>query len=142
LAKKNSFGDVTQARYFTAQALYAWLMNPKSILEIQADIISMGNKNTAKSIKLFTQYFQEIITNFDDLKEKISGSFTDDKSWDTISNSVKNILLVATYEILHKESIDAKVSINEAVEIAKMLSEANSYKFINATLDNLVVKEF
>ncbi|MDE0313965.1 MAG: transcription antitermination factor NusB [Candidatus Poribacteria bacterium] len=48
-----------------------------------------------------------------------------------------SILRIATYEILYIDEIDAATSINEAVEIAKSYSTANSPKFINGVLDNI-----
>ncbi len=48
-----------------------------------------------------------------------------------------SILRLATYEILFIDEIDAAISINEAVEIAKSFSTTDSPKFINGVLDNI-----
>jgi transcription antitermination protein NusB len=45
------------------------------------------------------------------------------------------ILRLATFEITHCEDIPIKVSINEAVEIAKKFSTSESSRFINGVLD-------
>lgn len=50
------------------------------------------------------------------------------------------ILRVATYEILYVEDIPFKVSINEALELAKEYSEEESRKFINGVLDSVINK--
>lgn len=49
----------------------------------------------------------------------------------------KNILRLATYELLFRNDIPSKVTINEAIEIAKKYSTANSGKFVNGILDRI-----
>jgi N utilization substance protein B len=49
----------------------------------------------------------------------------------------RNILRLATYEILYSEEIPVKVAINEAVELAKRYGEADSSKFVNGILDKI-----
>lgn len=48
------------------------------------------------------------------------------------------ILEVAIYEILKEENIPHKVSINEAVELAKKYSENKSKAFINGILGSVI----
>jgi N utilization substance protein B len=50
----------------------------------------------------------------------------------------RNILRLATYEIMYKEDIPKKVCINEALEISKKFSSADSSSFINGILDAIV----
>jgi N utilization substance protein B len=61
------------------------------------------------------------------------------KNWriDRMSRVDKSILRLATYEILYRDDIPPKVSINEAIEIAKKFGNNNSYGFINGVLDNI-----
>lgn len=49
----------------------------------------------------------------------------------------KNILRLAAFELMHRPDIPAKVSINEAVEIAKRFGTADSGAFVNGILDNI-----
>jgi len=49
----------------------------------------------------------------------------------------RNILRMATYEILHCPDIPPKVSINEAIELAKRFSTADSGAFVNGVLDRI-----
>lgn len=46
----------------------------------------------------------------------------------------RNILRMAVYEILHLDTVPASVSINEAVEIAKVYGGEDSSKFVNGIL--------
>ncbi len=47
------------------------------------------------------------------------------------------ILRLAAYEILYMSDIPAKVSINEAVELAKKYDDEKSYSFVNGVLNAL-----
>ena len=53
----------------------------------------------------------------------------------------RNILRLATYEILHVDEIPVKVAINEAVELAKRYGEQDSSKFVNGILDRIAKTE-
>ena len=49
----------------------------------------------------------------------------------------RNILRIATFELLYLEDIPPKVSINEAVDIAKKYGDIESGKFVNGILDRI-----
>lgn len=49
----------------------------------------------------------------------------------------RNILRLATYEILYDAEIPKSVAINEAIEIVKKYSTDDSSKFVNGILDKL-----
>jgi N utilization substance protein B len=53
-----------------------------------------------------------------------------------MANVDRNLLRIALYEMLHLEDIPYSVSINEAVELAKLYSTAESGKFVNGILGN------
>ena len=53
----------------------------------------------------------------------------------------KNILRLATYEMLYSEEIPPKVAIDEALELAKKFGAEESKDFINGILDR-VLKDF
>lgn len=52
----------------------------------------------------------------------------------------KNILRIAVFELLYCNDIPVKVTINEAVEIAKSFGTEESGAFVNGILDNLAKK--
>jgi len=49
----------------------------------------------------------------------------------------RNVLRLALYEMLHRDDIPPVVSINEAVDIAKKFSTAESGRFVNGILDKI-----
>jgi N utilization substance protein B len=50
----------------------------------------------------------------------------------------RNVLRIATYELLHEEGVPPKVAINEAVEIAKRFGGPNASKFVNGSLRTIL----
>lgn len=55
-----------------------------------------------------------------------------------MANVDRNILRIATYEIIYCPEIPGRVTLNEAIEIAKVYGSAESGKFINGILDKIV----
>src|SRR3989338_2249664 len=54
----------------------------------------------------------------------------------------RNILRCAVFELLVLQDIPAKVTMNEAIEIAKRYSDEESGAFVNGILDHIVKEEF
>lgn len=61
-----------------------------------------------------------------------------DWTMDRMANVDRNVLRMACYEIMFRDDIPASVSINEAVEIAKLYGDADSGKFVNGILGKIV----
>ena len=53
----------------------------------------------------------------------------------------RNIMRLGAFELLYREDIPPKVSINEAVELAKKFSGVESGKFVNAILDKIKLEK-
>jgi transcription antitermination factor NusB len=49
----------------------------------------------------------------------------------------RNILRLASFELLYRPDIPPKVAINEAVELAKKYGDLESSKFVNGVLDKI-----
>ena len=65
------------------------------------------------------------------------------KRWSTLRmmSADKNILRMGVYELRFAEpKTEAVIVINEAVELAKLYGDAESYKFVNAILDAIYKK--
>jgi transcription antitermination factor NusB len=61
------------------------------------------------------------------------------QNWDIARMAVidRNVLRLATYELMHCTDIPPKVAINEAIELGKRYSTQNSGAFINGILDKI-----
>ncbi|MBN1823239.1 MAG: transcription antitermination factor NusB [Endomicrobiales bacterium] len=69
--------------------------------------------------------------------DKLIGAYTQNWELDRMAAVDRNILRLATFEILNMTETPINVIIDEAVEIAKRYSTIDSGKFVNGILDKL-----
>ena len=108
--------------------------------EIESLINNLENE-TNDITKEDKEYIKDIVTGIIEHKDKLDETIKKYlKEWtmDRISKTDLAILRLATFEILYREDIPYKVSINEAVELAKMFSDDSSPSFINGVLAGVV----
>lgn len=77
------------------------------------------------------------LENANKIDQTING-FAHGWTIDRMAGVDRNILRLAVYEIMFLDEIPSAVSINEAVELAKIYGTEESPKFINGILGNLV----
>jgi N utilization substance protein B len=70
--------------------------------------------------------------------DALLASFSKDWTVQRMSSVDRNLLRLASYEILYLDQAQPVVAIDEALEIAKRYSEAASVGFINAILDKIL----
>ena len=103
------------------------------------ELVETTNKNdiSSEDKKYIEQVVSGIAEKREELDEKIKTYL---KGWtmDRISKTDLAILRLAVYEMLYREDIPCKVSINEAVELAKAFCEETSPAFINGVLAGVV----
>ena len=74
------------------------------------------------------------------IDEKIK-EYTRNWSFDRLNSTDKNILRIAIFEMFFRPDIPEVVSINEAVELAKLYGTDDSPAFVNGILDSIYKKE-
>jgi N utilization substance protein B len=78
-------------------------------------------RNEPDDIKAFSEeIFFGTIDNIEEIDRVIS-NFAENWRLDRMAAVDRNILRLATYELLYREDIPVKVAINEAIEIAKKI---------------------
>lgn len=90
-------------------------------------------------IKYIEDMANGIRENDENINRQIKECLTSEWSIERISRIDISILKIAIYEILYK-NIPYKVSINEAVELAKTFGDDKSPSFINGVLASIVKK--
>lgn len=65
------------------------------------------------------------------------------ENWDLHRMALLDLLTMrlGTYELLHGETVPAKVAINEAIDLAKRFGTEDSSKFVNGVLDRIHKRE-
>ena len=84
-------------------------------------------------------YARHLISGYLSKRPEINAKLaTASRNWalDRMIAIDRNILRLATYELLHTD-VPPKVAIDEAVELAKKFSTYNSKKFVNGVLDSI-----
>ncbi|MFH1791298.1 MAG: transcription antitermination factor NusB [Candidatus Omnitrophota bacterium] len=69
--------------------------------------------------------------------DRVVGAYAENWKMDRMAIVDRNILRIATFELMHKDDIPPKVSINEAIDIAKKFGDPESGKFVNGILDKI-----
>ncbi len=106
------------------------------------DVFIENNCNKDKETKQYILDISKgIIQNKDIIEEKIAKNLKKDWTINRISKIELAILKLAIYEIKYEEEIPFKVSINEAVELAKKYGEDQSSSFINGVLANIIKED-
>ena len=93
--------------------------------------------NAPKEIWLFVlELVKGTLQHKDAIDNELSQSA---KNWNLDRMAVvdRNILRLAIFELLYKDDIPMKVTINEAIELAKRYSTIESPSFINGILDKI-----
>lgn len=123
-----------EVRELVVQALYAEEISKNDWGQIVSAIIKPKFKSNKQNYKFAERLFFETLNHQDEIDEVIQRHIN---NWDIERLTVtdKIILRMAICEFLYFEEIPTKVTINEAIEIAKDYSTRKSGNFINGILD-------
>lgn len=126
----------TQARECAVQILYQHEMNPTDIGDSLAAFWQQNNEFSQET-RTFAEKLVTGTLDHQETLDSIVSKYTE--NWQIWRMAVidRNILRLATYEMLFVEEIPPKVTINEAVNIAKKFSQEESGKFVNGVLDKI-----
>ena len=96
----------------------------------EEDTKNVNDDISAEDKKYITEVTEGVAEKIEELDEKIKPYL---KGWtmDRIGKTDLAILRLAVYEIFYRDDIPYKVSINEAVELAKSFCDDSSPSFIN-----------
>jgi len=125
----------TRARELALQFLYQLdLRGPDLIEELREFLASEEPDKATREFAL--HLVRGTAENQEEIDRIIRGVA---QNWDIARMAVidRNVLRMATYELLHCPDIPPKVSINEAIELGKRFSTQNSGGFINGVLDKI-----
>lgn len=121
------------AREVALQAMYAQEMNEYPSRIVRDDIID--NSSLTDDLKKFaSELFEASVIHKDELDEYIKEK-SENWDFDRIAIVDRLILRMAICEFLYFDDIPPKVSISEAIEIAKNFSTDDSSAFVNGILD-------
>ena len=96
-----------------------------------------NQEEVESSVREFAEtLIKGVAGKLDEIDKKIS-QFADNWELKRMAVVDRNILRLATFELLYLSDIPPKVTINEAVELAKRYGDVNSGRFINGIVDKI-----
>ena len=129
-----------KSRIIAFQGLYSWDVggiNEKDVLELSwvkkddgSEVLDAEDAAFARSLIAGT------IENIDEIDERIKSHL---KNWtiERLNKVTLAILRMSVYSLLYAKDVKPSIIIDEAIDIAKDYGVDDSYKFINAVLDNI-----
>ncbi len=144
----------TSARLAAVQANYMIAVGQLPVDEVIDDFIqgkvgrfaidNRENENEEKLVELGpidTEYFEKMVrgaqTHKEDLEKSLNKFLRDDWSYDRMDSLMQALLLNAVYELSATMNIDAKILIQEYVDLAYAFFNKNEPRMVNALLDQI-----
>jgi N utilization substance protein B len=128
-------GTRRYARELAMQALFSMDMNNVFSPEMLAEYGRSFLPN--KKVGPYFQRMTEGVVQYKDHIDKVIEKYSSNWKVRRMACVDRNILRLAVFELLYCDDIPAKVSINEAIDIAKKFGSAESGSFINGILDSI-----
>lgn len=134
-----------RAREFALQALYVSDLSEVTVTAALNDLWSAmmdgeGIEDARPPESEEVEFAQRLAVGVDERKAEIDGLIEESSTnWRLPRMPVvdRNVLRLATFELLGCQDIPATVSINEAIELAKRYGTADSRAFVNGIVDRL-----
>ena len=132
----------TKAREFALQILYEIdITHDKPDVALATFWEARAEENIEEEVRKFTG---ELVLGASDNLEAIDKKISQyAANWQLERMAVvdRNVLRMSCFELMLREDIPPKVSINEAVELAKKYSGLEAGKFVNAILDKVKIEK-
>jgi N utilization substance protein B len=128
-------GKRRKARELVLKSLYSYEISNIEPDNILADLLSKSTLDPPSRI-FASQLYKKVLENLESIDKMIKESV---KNWDISRLAIldKNIIRMGICELLFFSNIPQKVSIDEAIELAKKYSAEDSGSFVNGILDHI-----
>ncbi len=126
------------SRVLALEALYRFDLLDEPLDEALKDIYE--RERPPEEVKIFTnRIINSVKANLGEI-DKLIDETTLNWPLERITTIDRSILRIAVAEMLGIDEVPFKVSISEAIEIAKLFSTEESGRFVNGVLDNIAIK--
>ncbi len=134
------------ARELAVQSLYQIEMNEATAADAIAHVIEEARTEdeaqlTRERDQIVPHEVLELVEGTMQHKRQIDSLLSDYlKGWqmDRLSKVDREIMRLATYEMVFREDVPPKVVVNEAIEMAKNFGTEESGKFVNGVLGKMI----
>ncbi|MBW1974331.1 MAG: transcription antitermination factor NusB [Deltaproteobacteria bacterium] len=135
MEKKKLFAGRRGSRAAALQVLYQM-----DVRDLDADAALRLYGEVAGPVEVDRLFMEDLVHGVARHKKRLDSKIEEAaENWKISRMSIvdRNILRLATYEILYCDEIHPLVAIDEAVELAKAFGDVNSRSFINGILDKI-----
>lgn len=133
---KAQYAQRHDGRVAALQYLYAWSINTPANLVDDLRVFYEGLEQPRDHYAFGEELIDGVIKNQSGIDAQIK-VLAQNWEFERIAKIDLAILRIAMFEMLHRKDIPPVVSINEAIDISKQFSNADSKRFINGILDRL-----
>ena len=121
------------ARRLLVQALYQWQIGGHDTADLIAQF-KEAREFASVDTEFFLEMLEKIIAGKDSLDEKL-GELAD-RPVSQLDPIERSILWIGIFELTDHTATPVKVIINEGVVLAKEFGSQDSFRYVNAMLDN------
>ena len=132
----SQFSQRRESRAAALQFLYAWSMNKPANFTDDLRLFFDGLEKPRDHYAFAEELIDGVVKNIDEIDGHIR-TLAHNWEFDRIARIDLAILRLAIFEMLHRKDIPPVVSINEAIDLSKNFSTADSKRFINGILDRM-----
>ena len=127
-----------EAREYALQLLYALDANPS--YSLRETLQNFREERTDVQARV-REFAEGLVMGVHEQRESIDAAIkARSKNW-SLSRMPRvdlNVMRLAAFELMYRPDIPKKVSINEAIEIARRFGDKESPSFVNGILDDIV----
>ena len=132
----SQFAQRRESRAAALQYLYSWSINPPANLADDLHQFFSAQEHPRDHYAFAEELIHGVLENAAEVDGHIR-TLAHNWEFDRIARIVLAILRLAIFEMLHRKDIPPVVSINEAIDLSKQYSTADSKRFINGILDRM-----
>ncbi|MFZ5495926.1 MAG: transcription antitermination factor NusB [Verrucomicrobiota bacterium] len=132
----SQFTQRRECRAAAFQFLYAWSVNAPANLAADLQLFFEHLEKPREYYAFAEELIHGTIEHVAEIDSHIKG-LTHNWEFDRVARIDLAILRLAIFEMLYRKDIPPVVSINEAIDLSKQFSTADSKRFINGILDRM-----
>ena len=133
---KALFAQRRDGRVAALQFLYAWSLNQPKNLADDLHVFFANLEQPREHYAFGEELIHGALEHLAEIDSHIKG-LAHNWDFDRIARIDLAILRLAMFEMIFRKDIPPVVSINEAIDLSKQFSNADSKRFINGILDRL-----
>lgn len=124
-----------QARERALQALYQWELTGDDPGVIETQFLEEREMGKA-DLEYFSELLRGVTERAEELQEALRPHLQ--RELERVDPIERAVLLIATFELMHRPDVPYRVVVDEAVELSKTYGAEAGHRFVNGVLDKLL----